>query len=112
LSDTTIDVPLVLALGNARFTLASRPTIRQGIDILLLFVKGRGLSGGDVLRNAAEVVHAALVRDNPTLTLDQVLDTPATLPELTNAIGVIAEWSGVNELARSSTAPAAPMASA
>jgi len=70
-----------------------------------------GKTGGAVIDAAARVIHAALIRSIPDLTLDAVLDHEATMDEVTAAVGAILEAAGLSRTTDDGVGEAMPAAS-
>lgn len=69
-----------------------------------------GKTGGAVIDAAARVIHAALVRSIPDLTLEAVLDHEATMDEVTAAVAVILRVAGLSRQEQASMGEKMPVA--
>lgn len=89
---------LEVKLGNRQIGI--RPlTLRQLQDTLPLFNQvAEAARSGDMpaaIGHAAAIVHVAISRANPGMTIDDILDTEASIDDLIAATNVVAAASGL-----------------
>ncbi|MBV9858756.1 MAG: hypothetical protein JO038_01420 [Alphaproteobacteria bacterium] len=106
-----------ITLGGRTFALAPL-RLGQLRDVLDALDAMAGKSGGALVEAAARIIHAGLVRGEPALTIDAVLEMEGTMDQVNAAVAAIIRVAGLKPAGETepvadwanSTAPSPPAA--
>ena len=71
-----------------------------------------GKRGGGLVEAAAKIIHAALMRSAPDLTIDAILDLEATMDEVNAAVAAILKLAGLKPAGEAAPVAASPNSTA